>query len=253
MSHAQTHCQELSGIPCAGQFERTEGALAPDLAGDCASLGHHRGALVSMVAAEAEDVAGFVAESLSVPLLQGGTIIGVLAYLIGVQPLIAALAILLYLPELVIIPWRQQVINRLGRLHVRHLRALGDMIVAERDPAPATARRFAALARRAFAIRMTTYRLNYLLTFLGNFLDAAGPLGVLVIGGWLVIRGQATLGTLVVFITAFQKVGDPIGQLMTYYRIAQNAAVKYGLLALTIGELLANASSGRPPTACWRH
>ena len=28
-----------------------------------------------MVAAEAEDVAGFVAESLSVPLLQGGTIV----------------------------------------------------------------------------------------------------------------------------------------------------------------------------------
>ena len=62
-------------------------------------------------------------------------------------------------------------------------------------------------------------------------------------------RDQATLGTLVVFITAFQKVGDPIDQSMTYYRTAQNAAMKYGLLALTIDELLANASSGRPPKA----
>jgi ABC-type multidrug transport system fused ATPase/permease subunit len=221
---------------------------AASLAGDGTVLGHHRGALVSMVAAESEDVAGFVAESLSVPLLQGGTIVGVLAYLVWVQPLIAALAIILYLPELIIIPWRQQVINRLGRLHVRLLRALGDTIVAGLEPVPTPASRFPALARRAFTIRMATYRLKYLLTFLGNFLDAGGPLAVLVIGGWLVIRGQATLGTLVVFITAFQKVGDPIDQLMTYYRTAQNAGVKYGLLAFTIGELLARAGPGRPPS-----
>ena len=74
------NCQEFR---VQANSKGREGALAQDLAGDCASLGHHRGALVSMVAAEAEDVAGFVAESLSVPLLQGGTIIGVLAYLIG--------------------------------------------------------------------------------------------------------------------------------------------------------------------------
>jgi hypothetical protein len=35
---------------------------------------------------------------------------------------------------------------------------------------------------------------------------------------------------------------------MTYYRTAQNAGVKYGLLAFTIGELLARAGSGRPPS-----
>ena len=75
------------------------------------------GLLVSLVAAEAEDVAGFVAESISTPLLQGGTILAVLAYLIWVQPLIAFLSLAIYLPELIFVPWQQRNLNRLGRLH----------------------------------------------------------------------------------------------------------------------------------------
>ena len=195
-----------------------------------------RGALVSMVAAEAEDVAGFVAESLSVPLLQGGTVLATLAYLLWVQPLLAALATVLYLPELVIVPWRQRTINRLGRLHVRLVRALGDALVTERGRASPAARRFPLLAERALATRVATYRVKFFLTFLGNLLDAAGPLGVLVVGGWLVVQGRASMGALVVAITALQKVGDPLDQLMTYYRTAQNARVKYELLAAAVGE-----------------
>jgi ABC-type multidrug transport system fused ATPase/permease subunit len=195
-----------------------------------------RGALVSMVAAEAEDVAGFVAESLSVPLLQGGTVLATLAYLLWVQPLLAALATVLYLPELVIVPWRQRTINRLGRLHVRLVRALGDALVTERGRASPAARRFPLLAERALAARVAAYRVKFFLTFLGNLLDAAGPLGVLVVGGWLVVQGRASMGALVVAITALQKVGDPLDQLMTYYRTAQNARVKYELLAAAVGE-----------------
>ncbi|MFO1067933.1 MAG: hypothetical protein U1E14_05340 [Geminicoccaceae bacterium] len=202
---------------------------AATLAGQGASA-HERGTLVSMVAAEAEGVAGFVAESLSTPLLQGGTIVAVLGYLVWMQPLIASLAIVLYLPELILVPLGQRILNRLGALHVRLVRALGDTVVGETDAASLGARRFPLLAWRALVVRMASYRIKYFLTFLGNFLDAAGPLGVLVVGGWLVLQGQTTLGTLVVFITGFQKVGDPTDQLMTFYRTAQNARVRYDLL-----------------------
>lgn len=193
---------------------------------------YRRGALVSMTAAEAEDVAGFVAESLSVPLLQGGTILAVLGYLMWLEPLIAGLVFLLYLPELVIVPWQQQTINRLSRAHIRLLRAMGGTIVGgAAGRRGAAAGGFLSLAARAFAVRLAIYRLKYVLTFLGNLLDAAGPMAVLVIGGWLVVRGQATMGVLVVSITALQRFGDPLDQLMTYYRTAQNARVKYALLS----------------------
>jgi ABC-type multidrug transport system fused ATPase/permease subunit len=53
------------------------------------------GSVTSIIAAEAEDVAGFASESLNVPLLQGGTILAVLGYLLWVEPLIALLGMLL--------------------------------------------------------------------------------------------------------------------------------------------------------------
>src|SRR6478752_67720 len=119
--------------------------------------------------------------------------------------------------------------------------------VTERGRDTPAARRFPLLAERALAARVATYRVKFFLTFLGNLLDAAGPLGVLVVGGWLVVQGRASMGALVVAITALQKVGDPLDQLMTYYRTAQNARVKYELLAAAVaGAATPRAGRGQP-------
>ena len=193
------------------------------------------GLLVSVVVAETENVAGFVAESLSTPLLQGGTIVVVLGYLLWVQPLIALISLVVYLPELVFVPWQQQTLNRLGRLHTLVVRRMGRHLVQENlaparfDPADG----FQRLVALAFDTRIVTYRIKYGLTALGNLLDAAGPLIILALGGWLVLQGQTSVGSLLVFITGLQKVGDPLDQLMTFYRTAQNADVTYGLIRST--------------------
>ena len=196
------------------------------------------GLLVSLVAAEAEDVAGFVAESISTPLLQGGTILAVLGYLIWVQPLIAVLSLAIYLPEIIFVPWQQRNLNRLGRLHTRIVRRLGIHLVRERlsGAGRQAVDRFAPQVERAFDARLTSYRIKYGLTALGNLLDAFGPVCVLTFGGWLVIHGQSSVGALLVFITGFQKVGDPLDQLMGFYRTSQNAFVKYELITAAIAQ-----------------
>jgi ABC-type bacteriocin/lantibiotic exporter with double-glycine peptidase domain len=223
----------------ARELRRRVHRVALHGAGSQATSEHtNAGLLVSMVAAEAENVAGFVAESISVPLLQAGTIVAVLGYLIWVQPLIAALSLLLYLPELIIVPWQQRTINRLGRLHTLVVRRLGILLVREEMAVPGgvLAKMSEALVERAFRARLASYRIKYGLTFLGNLLDALGPLAVLGFGGWLVTQGQTSVGALLVFITGFQKVGDPLDQLMTFYRTTQNAVVTYGLIVGTLTD-----------------
>ena len=74
------------------------------------------------------------------------------------------------------------------------------------------------------------------MTALGNLLDAFGPVCVLTFGGWLVIHGQSSVGALLVFITGFQKVGDPLDQLMGFYRTSQNAFVKYEMITAAIAQ-----------------
>jgi len=196
-----------------------------------------KGAVVSMTSSEVEEVAGFVGDSISFPLLQAGTAFGTLGYLFWVQPEIAAFALALFVPQIVIVPLGQRRINRWAAIHARLLRKLGGVIVSS-DKSSLTVkhleRRFGKLTRGALTTRVLIYRVKFFLTFFGNFIDALGPLIVLSLGGWLVLTGKAEVGTLVVFISGFQKVSEPWDQLLTFYRTTSNARTKYRLIVDTL-------------------
>lgn len=203
-----------------------------------------KGAVVSMTSSEVEEVAGFVGDAISFPLLQAGTAFGTLGYLFWVQPEIAAFAAALFIPQLVIVPMGQRRINRWAAIHARLLRKLGTAVVSSEKSTLTLKhleRRFAKLSLGALTTRVLIYRVKFFLTFLGNFVDALGPLIVLSVGGWLVLVGSAEVGTLVVFISGFQKVSEPWDQLLTFYRTTSNAQTKYRLISDTLAELPASA------------
>jgi ABC-type multidrug transport system fused ATPase/permease subunit len=196
------------------------------------------GTTVSVLAAESEAVGGFASESFSVPMLQFGTIVWVMGYLIWVQPLIAAFAILVYAVQVFTVPKVQETINRLARLRTRTIRRLGrcaaeDVGQKQADECTAHAGR---LIDHAYRMRMQIYRRKFFLTFLGNVLDATGPIAALTVGGWMVIHGQTEISTLVVFISGFQKISDPWDVLITFYRTMSTARVTYGLVADTLAD-----------------
>lgn len=196
-----------------------------------------RGATVSMVSSEAEDLAGFVGDSTSMPLLQGGTTLVVYGYLLWVNPMLAGFAAILYLPQIIIVPPTQHGINRNAVAYAKVIRKAGDLIVGldrANSGDGSTAGQFKRLVDQGFALRMRTYRMKFLLTALGNFLDALGPLVVLGIGGYIAIRGHLALSTIVVFISGVQKISDPWDQLITFYRTASNAQAKYLLIRQTL-------------------
>jgi ABC-type bacteriocin/lantibiotic exporter with double-glycine peptidase domain len=165
--------------------------------------------------------------------------LAVAGYLLWVEPLIAAFAALVYLPQALVVPRVQEAINRLTRRRTWLVRRHGrstvaiDGNVAERDAS--LRRRAHALADAILATRMRIYARKYFVTFFSNVLDALGPIAVLVVGGWLVIEGRTEISTLVVFISGFQRLTDPWDQLLTYYRTAWNARVAYGLMAEALG------------------
>jgi ABC-type multidrug transport system fused ATPase/permease subunit len=196
------------------------------------------GAVVSMVASEAEDLAGFVGDSFSFPLMQSGTATFVIGYLFWVQPTIALFAILLYLPQLVVVPVGQGAINHWAAANVRIVRRIGELIAGPHVAATAGDEdaQFHTLVDESYHARVTVYRIKFFLTAFGNLLDAVGPLIVLVVGGWFVIQGSVAVGTLVVFISGIQKVADPWDQLAGFYRTLSNAQVKYRLIADTLPE-----------------
>ncbi len=216
-----------------------------DLAARAKGEAAPRGATVSIIASEAEDLAGFVGDSFSMPLQQGGTAVAIFGYLLWVNPLIAGFAALLYLPQLFIVPPTQHGINRNSVSYAKTIRRAGDIIVGLTSGKEAKASltgRYKRMVNHAFDLRIRIYRMKFFLTALGNFLDALGPLIVFAMGGWLVIHGEVPISTIVVFISGVQKVSDPWDQLITFYRTASNSQAKYELFCQTL-------ESGAPPAA----
>lgn len=206
------------------------------------------GTVASMLTAESEHIGEFASSCLSTPLLQATTITWVLAYLIWVEPLIAGLAVVIYAPQIFLVPRIQHSINRLARRRTKVMRKLGyeavDIANSAGDDLQRPRARAGIFIDLVFRIRMFIYRQKYFLTFLGNFLDSLGILVVLMVGGYMVIHGQTNVSTLVVFMSGFQKISDPWDQLIQFYRSVSNARVTFGLVADAIDGTRFKAAAG---------
>jgi ABC-type bacteriocin/lantibiotic exporter with double-glycine peptidase domain len=83
-------------------------------------------------------------------------------------------------------------------------------------------------------------------SFLMNLLHHLGTVGILLAGGWLVVQGRTEVGTVVAFISGLNRVNDPWGDLVNYFRDMTNARVKYGLIAAALGERASAEGSIKP-------
>jgi len=92
----------------------------------------------AMIVAEVEPIGGFVGTSISEPLLQGGILLSVLAYILHLDRWMAAAAFALFVPQLIFVPLMQHAINRRANARVWVLRQLGISTV---DQATLTAER----------------------------------------------------------------------------------------------------------------
>lgn len=185
-----------------------------------------QGETVSIVASEVERVGGFVGESFSEPILQGGILVAVLGYMLVVEPTIALVSLCFFLPQILLVPLIQRFVNRRAVRKVELVRELGEQIVdsAVRDDYERT-------AHRVYGVRMSYYRLKFLSKLLTNLMNHLAPLSVLMVGGYLVVDGQTTVGTIVAFISGFERMADPSRQLIAYYRLASESQVQYRLIA----------------------
>ena len=214
------------------------------------------GTVVSLLGAETEDMSGFAGDAFSLPLLQGGTILFVVGYLLWVEPVLAILAVVVYFPQAVIVPVVQRTINRLGRLRIKLARNLGNLALRNTEDRKKTVRRHpgSVFIDRLYRIRIWIHLRKYFLAELGNFLDSLGPIIVLTVGGYLAIQGQTQVSTLVVFISV-QKIADPWSQIINFYRAVSNTAVMHELICARLKGApfpsRAEAVAGKKP-ARWR-
>src|SRR5687767_7752947 len=94
------------------------------------------GVKISIIVSEVESVGAFVGSSFSEPLLNAGILLSILGYMLYTQPWMALVALLIFCPQLLFIPFLQEAINRRTQRRIETMRALSVDIVdeaAERD------------------------------------------------------------------------------------------------------------------------
>jgi ABC-type multidrug transport system fused ATPase/permease subunit len=193
-----------------------------------------QGTAVSMVVAEVEPVGAFVGSSVSEPLLQVGVLISVLAYIVHLNPWMAAAAIALFVPQLIFVPLMQHAMNRRTGIRVWVLRQIGGGVIAAHAPGIALDPAEAARIDRVLQLNMGILRFKFTMNFLMNLCSQLQIIAALLIGGWLVLRQQIEIGGIVAFISGVKQLNDPWGDIVNYFRDASLSRVKYGLLTTAL-------------------
>jgi ABC-type bacteriocin/lantibiotic exporter with double-glycine peptidase domain len=196
-----------------------------------------RGVGAAMLVGEVEPIGGFVGSSVSEPLLQGGILLSVLAYIVHLDRWMAAAALALFLPQLVFVPLMQRAINRRAGARVWVLRQLGVNTV---DARAATVERDRSDGRRidrVLQLNMGVYKLKFSMNFLMNLCSHFQVVAALLIGGWMVHTDQLEVGGIIAFISAVGRLNDPWGDLVNYFRDLSVTQVKFGLVAERVNQL----------------
>jgi ABC-type multidrug transport system fused ATPase/permease subunit len=195
----------------------------------------HDGVNVSIVVSEVGPVGGFVAVSVSEPLLHGGVMASVFGYMLYLEPWMALTFLGVFVPQFVFVPLLLGRINRRTKSIIETLREVSVGIVrtdADRESQAA----FEAHTDRVYVLRIAIFRFKFTMHFLMNILHHMGVVVILFVGGWFIIDGRTEVGTVVAFVSGLNRVNDPWGDLVNYFREMTSARVRYRLIAAVLGE-----------------
>ncbi|MBS0541056.1 MAG: ABC transporter ATP-binding protein [Proteobacteria bacterium] len=200
---------------------------------DDSEIGTH----AAMVVSEAEPIGGFVGMAISEPLLQIGILVSVIGYMTFLEPWALALSAGFLLPQMLFVPLMQHAINRRAAERVQTLRHVGGDIVATGVPEEQG-------IERVFQLNMGIYKIKFSMNLAMNFMYHAAVAIALGMGGWLVVKQQLQLGTVVAVVSGLGKLNDPWGDLVNWGREFSVDSVKYRLFADAL-EGHARAASAR--------
>jgi ABC-type multidrug transport system fused ATPase/permease subunit len=194
------------------------------------------GEIIPMIVSETEPVGGFIGESINLPVFQGGMLITYLAFIFIQDPWLGLAAVALYPPQVYLIPKLQRKINLLSKERVQTARQLADRIgesvagsaeIRGNDTFRLESADISDRLGTIFAIRVEIYKRKFFVKFLNNFLAQVTPFFFYSVGGYFVIKGQLSLGSLVAVLGAYKDILDPWKELLAWYSNKEDVRIKY--------------------------
>jgi ABC-type bacteriocin/lantibiotic exporter with double-glycine peptidase domain len=191
-----------------------------------------RGTLVTKLAAEAETVGAFAGSAIAMPLVQLGTLVSVVAFILVQQPWLGALVVAVVVPQAIIVRALQARINARVKERVLTLRRASDRI-SEAD-LRAIHQAINADFHEVFETRRKIFMLKLSSKLALQAISAAGVFGILLVGGLLVLDGRSDIGTVVASLTGLTRLEGPWRELIAFFRSASTVRIKYEMLVRSL-------------------
>lgn len=196
--------------------------------------------VVSMITAETSSLGYFFAEAFAVPAVALGTLATIVLFMFMQNWMLGVAAIAMYPVQIYLIPKIQRRINALQRQEVQAMREIsqriGDVVsgVNEIHGHDTSQYELADFSRRlgtVFGFRVSVSSMRYVANVLNQVCSQLTPFLFLSIGGYLVIMGQLSLGSLVAVLAAYKDMYSPWKDLTDYYQKSEDARVRYDQLS----------------------
>ncbi len=195
-----------------------------------------QGEIIPIVTAEVEPLGGFIGTAFADPMFYGGQLVVILSFIMIQDPALGIAAIAFYPLQMYIIPKLQRRVNELAKRRVQNVRRLSDHIgetvsgivdVRANDTANLELARLSARLGRIYDIRFELYQRKFFIKFLNNFIDKLTPFFFFSIGGYLVIKGELTLGALIAVLAAYKDLAAPWREMLVWYQQKEDVRIKY--------------------------
>jgi ABC-type multidrug transport system fused ATPase/permease subunit len=194
------------------------------------------GTVVNTVVNELAVPSNFVGSAMSTPVANVLTLLAFAVYLFWLNPLLAVVSLSAYPAAMVILPLLQRRANAANQKRVDLSRTFSGRIAESIDGIHEIhgngayrieTRKFNRLVEELRKIRVVWSLYRFAVKSTNNFFTSLGPFLVFLLGGYLTIRGQLELGSLVAFLSAQEKLYDPWRDLIEFYQVFQDGKVTY--------------------------
>jgi len=194
------------------------------------------GTVVNAIANELAVPSNFVGSAISTPVSNVLTLLAFAGYLIWLNPLLAVVSLSIYPAAMIVLPFLQKRANTANQQRVDLARTFAGRIAESIDGVHEIhgngayrieMAKFSRLVEQLRKIRVVWSLYRFAVKSTNNFFTSLGPFLVFILGGYLTIKGQLELGSLVAFLSAQEKLYDPWKELIEFYQVYQDGHVTY--------------------------
>jgi ABC-type multidrug transport system fused ATPase/permease subunit len=194
------------------------------------------GTVVNAIANELAVPSNFVGSAISTPVSNVLTLLAFAAYLLWLDPLLALVSLSAYPAAMIVLPFLQKRANAANQQRVDLARTFAGRIAESiggvheihgNGAYRIEMGKFSRLVEQLRKIRVVWSLYRFAVKSTNNFFTSLGPFLVFILGGYLTIKGQLELGSLVAFLSAQEKLYDPWKELIEFYQVYQDGRVTY--------------------------